>query len=276
VRADHYNDYGMQYSGRAALVYRATDRAIFKLLYGSAFRAPSLSEAYQNGHINFRAGDAAIEPEETNTYEAVAIYAPDALNKFVLNLFYSKLYNVIDLEEQEGTPPGYANYRSRISKGIEFEYFFKTLMKHDFYFNATYLDTQYTVPFEYTSAEGVDLVEEQKIVDMPDISTLMFKAMYLYRFSPELTFGTTWRYYNETTSTSLQWVTTDPDTDPTVDAVHIFDLTASYRFKPESTLTLTVKNLFDADVMDPSYYYSTNGGVYRDGTNFFLSFETKF
>lgn len=56
LRADHYSDFGLQLSKRAGLVYRANEKYIFKLLYGSAFRAPTLIEAYQNGHINFVQG----------------------------------------------------------------------------------------------------------------------------------------------------------------------------------------------------------------------------
>jgi iron complex outermembrane receptor protein len=90
LRLDNYNDYGTQLSKRAGIVYRANDEVIFKLLYGSAFRAPTFIEAYQNGHINFRAGDENIVPEEVNTYEAVAIYSPNFNNRFSLNVFYSE------------------------------------------------------------------------------------------------------------------------------------------------------------------------------------------
>lgn len=85
VRLDNYSDFGDKISQRAAVVYRADDKTIFKLLYGSAFRAPSFTEAYANGHINYRAGDKNLKPEETNTYEAVAIYSPNLNNKFSLN-----------------------------------------------------------------------------------------------------------------------------------------------------------------------------------------------
>ena len=273
LRVDDYSDFGTKLSKRAALVYRATDKAIFKLLYGSAFRAPTLIEAYQNGHINFRAGNPAIKPEETNTYEAVAIYSPDYNNKLILNLFYSELDNVIDLEENPYTDPGYQNYDERSSWGVELEYFLKMQIRHNLYFNATYLDTEYTIPPEPVSPT---IIEQPITVNMPDISKLMLKAMYIYQPAPKLSFGTTWRYFSKTTSTRLLWVVTDPAMDPTVDAVHIFDQTISYKPTPASTINVTVKNLFDADVKDPSYYYLSNGGVYRDGRNFFLSFETRF
>lgn len=287
LRADDYSDFGFQLSKRAGLVYRATDNTIFKLLYGSAFRAPTFIEAYQNGHINFRAGDETMLPEKTDTYEAVAIYSPNFSHKFSLNLFYSKLKNVIDLEEENridsSAPnvmditnyeaileqykyifPGYQNFKERYSKGIEFEYFFRTPMEHNLYFNATYLDTQYTIPPE----PGEISVDQS----MPDISKVMLKAMYIYRPTETLSLGTVWRYFSETTKTNLSWV----DTDATCDPVHIFDETVTYKFSPSSELRLTVKNLFNADVRQPSYYYNTDGGVEREGRNYFFSYIQKF
>lgn len=263
LRADHYSDFGTKISKKAALVYRASDEVIFKLLYGSAFRAPTLIEAYQNGHINFRAGDENILPEETDTYELSAIYSPNFYNKFSLNLFYSQLHNVIDLEEQPDTNPGYQNFDDRISKGIEFEYFFRTKMTHNIYFNATYLDTTYTVPQE----DGEPAFDQS----MPDISKVMLKAMYIYTPTSKLSFGTTWHYNSDTTATQLTW----PD-EPVVQSHHIFDETITYRFSSASTLRFSIKNIFDEEVRQPSYYYGHDGGVLREGRNYFLTFLYRF
>ena len=264
LRADDYSDYGVQLSKRAGLVYRAADDTIFKFLYGSAFRAPTLIEAYQNGHINSRAGDSTIVPEKTDTYEAVAIYSPNFNHKFSVNLFYSQLKDIIDLEEFQSTNPGYQNFKQRYSKGVEFEYFYRTALEHNFYFNATRVDTQYTIPSEPGQAE----IDQS----MPDISKVMLKGMYVYRPTEKLSLGTTWRYFSETTRTQLEWV----DNDATSDAVHIFDETVTYRFSPVSEARLTVKNLFNRAVTQPSYYNATDGGIVREGRNWFLSYVYNF
>jgi len=264
LRADNYSDFGMQLSKRAALVYRATDETIFKLLYGSAFRAPTLTEAYANGHINYRAGDENLKPEETDTYEAVAIYAPDFYNKFSLNVFYSELTNVIDLEEAFATIPGYQNYDNRRSKGVEFEYTFNTKKEHFLYLNATYIDTDYITPPEEDSVSVTQ--------SMPDISKLMIKALYNYTPIKQLSFGTTWHYYSPTTQTKLDWI----DSDTTVPAVHIFDETITYRFSSLSEAKFGIKNILDVDVYQPSYYYQLEGGIKREGRNYFVSYIQKF
>ncbi|MDD2838522.1 MAG: TonB-dependent receptor [Sulfuricurvum sp.] len=265
ARLDRYSDIGTQWSQRAAIVYRASDKTIFKLLYGSAFRAPTFTEAYANGHINYRAGDSQIKPEETKTYEAVAIYAPDFQNKFTLDLFYSNLHNVIDLEEYYTTIPGYQNYDDRISKGIEFEYNFQSKPKHNFYFNASYIDTDYTTPPEEDSV-SVDQ-------SMPDISKIMLKAMYVYSPANFLSFGTTWRYQSRTTRSQLTWLDGE---DTTIQPQHIFDETITYRFSASSEIRATIKNLFNEDVRMPSYYYNTSGGVVREGRNYLVNYAYRF
>lgn len=270
LRADNYSDYGVQLSKRAGLVYRASDTTILKLLYGSAFRVPTLIEAYQNGHINTRAGDSTIQPEETDTYEVVGIYTPNFNHKFSLNLFYSQLKNVIDLDEFRQTTAGYQNMKQRFAKGAEFEYFYRTAREHNFYLNGTYIYAEYTLPPEnYNNIIYIDQT-------MPDISKVMLKAMYVYRPSEKISWGTTWRYFSETTSTKLQWVTSNPTNDPTVSARHIVDETLTYRFTPNSELRLTVKNLFNTEVRLPSYYYTTKGGIEREGRNWFLSYIYNF
>lgn len=266
LRVDDYSDVGTMISKRASIVYRITDEAIFKLLYGSAFRAPTLMENYANGHINFRAGDENIKPEETDTYEFVAIYSPNFNNKISLNMFYSNLHNVIDLEEQPDTDPGYQNFDDRVSRGVEFEYFFRTKLSHNFYLNASYIDTVYTVPEE----DGDPAFDQS----MPDISKVMLKAMYIYTPTSKLSFGTTWHYNSETTRTELVWI--GPEDDAEADAHHIFDETITYRISSSSEARLTVKNIFDAEVYHPSYYYNHDGGVLREGRNFFVNYSYTF
>jgi iron complex outermembrane receptor protein len=265
LRADDYSDYNLQLSKRAGLVYRASDTTILKLLYGSAFRVPTLIEAYQNGHIDTRAGDSTIKPEETDTYEMVGIYTPNLNHKFSLDLFYSKLKNTIDIEEFGDTIAGYQNMKQRYSKGIEFEYFYRTTQEHNFYFNGTYVYAEYTVPPEDTPIVLVDY-------SMPDISKVMLKAMYIYRPTEKMSFGTTWRYFSETTPTRVSWA----DNDSTVSTTHIFDETLTYRFLSNSEMRFTVKNLFNTEVRLPSYYYVVNGGIEREGRNYFLSYVYKF
>jgi len=268
ARVDYYSDIGTHLSSRAGLVYRADDALIFKLLYGNAFRAPTFTERYSKGHIYYRAGDENLKEETVSTYEAVLIYKPNFYNRFSLNVFYSTLYDVIDLEEFTATYTGYQNMKERSSKGLEFEYFLNTKEKHDFYLNATYVDAQYTVPADEESPLEIDQ-------SMPDISKYMFKAMYVYNPLDSLSLGTTWQYYAETTKTKLLWVVESDRATP-VEAQSIFDETITYHFSGNAKLRFTIKNLFNEAIKLPSYYYSKDGGVLREGRNYYLTYKYTF
>lgn len=267
ARADHYSDLGTHFSSRAGLVYRASDELILKLLYGSAYRAPTLTEQYAKGHIYYRAGDKDISEETANTYEAALIYKPNFQNRIALNIFYTTLYNVIDLEEYYSTPAGYQNMKERSSRGVELEYFFQTKDKHDLYFNATYTEADYTVPAEEDSPE----IDQS----MPDISKYMFKAMYVYHASSKLSLGTAWQYYSETTKTELAWVVNN-NRDVPVNDYNLVDQTVTYNITSSAQLRLTIKNLLDQEVRQPSYYYTKDGGVLREGRNYALNFKYSF
>ena len=262
LRLDNYSDFGAKISKRAAIVYRATDASIFKLLYGSGFRAPTFTEKYHNGHINFRSGDENIQPEETDTYEIQAIYSPNFNNKVSLNLFYADIYNTIGLEEVGNTPAGYQNFDSRTSKGVEFEYNLRTKLTHNFYLNATYIDTTYTAPYDGDDNPEADY-------DMPDISKTMLKGMYIFKPSQQLSFGTTARWESETSPSTYSWV---DEEDKTVHDQYIIDETITYRLSAESTFRLTVKNLFNSEIRNPSYYNNHSGGVLREGRHAFVNY----
>ncbi len=264
-RIDDYSDCGAKWSQRAALVYRPNETTVFKLLYGSAFRAPTFTEAYANGHINYRAGVENIQPEETDTYEAVLLYTPNFNHKFAFNLFYSKLKNVIDLEEYFDTIPGYQNYDDRMSKGVEFEYSFHSKPEHNFSFNVSYVDTDYTIPPE----EDAATINQS----MPDISKFMLKAIYIYRPMENLSLGTTWQYYSRTTQSQLDWLDGE---DTTVHPQHIVNETITYRTTPLSEIRFSVKNIFNEDIREASYYYNTQGGIKREGRNYLLSYVQRF
>lgn len=266
LRLDNYSDFGTQWSKRVGVVWRADETLILKLLYGSAFRAPTMIEAYASGHINFRAGDPEIKPESTDTYEFVTVFKPHSGMRFLVNFFYSKLHNVIDLEEYPDTDPGYQNFDTRDSKGMELELNYKR-GPSDFYANATVLNTDYIIPPE----AGETPIKQS----MPDISPVMLKAMYTYRPTRRASFSGVWQYYSETTATELNWVNED-GIDSTVDAYHVFDVAMTYRFTPMSVTRFSVKNLFDADVRSPAYYYLSDGGVAREGMHFYASFEQQF
>ncbi len=73
ARYDNYSDIKGHMSPRLAVVYELSLQHSFKLLYGSAFRAPSSSEMYLvNNPVSL--GNPDLKPETVNTWEVIWQY----------------------------------------------------------------------------------------------------------------------------------------------------------------------------------------------------------
>ena len=262
ARVDDYSDIGAHISSSAGLVYRASDELIAKLLYGSAFRAPSFYEKYTSGHIYYGHGVEGILPEETDTYEASLIYMPNLNHKFSLNAHYSELTNVIDSDRTSNNYVGYINMKPRVNKGVEFEYYFKTRETHNLFFNATYTDSQFAFP-----PRDTDPTFDQSV---PDVSKAMFKAVYVYHPTNKLSLGSAWSHYSQTTQDE------QTNRDTTVEKQYTFDETITYKFSNASQVRLTIKNLLDRESRVPSRSYNVPGGELREGRNYFLNYSYLF
>ncbi len=120
VRFDEYSDFGSTINPRAALVWETTAELTSKLMYGSAFRAPSFSEQYVQNN-NLITGNTDLQPETIDTYELAFEWQPNYDLTTSLNLFY---YQAEDLVEYVGSPPPAApaeNYAKQQGHGVEIE-----------------------------------------------------------------------------------------------------------------------------------------------------------
>lgn len=71
IRHDHYSTFGGSTNPRIALIYSPYDQTTFKLLYGSAFRAPNVYELYYNDNRISQKSNPSLDPETIKTYELV-------------------------------------------------------------------------------------------------------------------------------------------------------------------------------------------------------------
>ena len=99
IRYDYNNYYGDRLSPRIAIVNQPNDQLTFKLLYGTAFRAPTNLEIYQFPP------DFFLKTEKISTYEADAIYSFSNKLRLQLNLFRNELTDVIVIGNLTGTNP---------------------------------------------------------------------------------------------------------------------------------------------------------------------------
>jgi iron complex outermembrane receptor protein len=92
VRYDYHSIYGNQVSGRAAVVSNPTKMLFLKLLYGSAFKAPSplllYGIPYEVGDI---IGNPDLKPQKVHTVEGQAILKPIEYVSFTTGVAFNWL-----------------------------------------------------------------------------------------------------------------------------------------------------------------------------------------
>lgn len=110
LRHDQYSEWGGSTNPRLALIYLATPATTAKLLYGSAFRAPSPYELYYTPSPN-------LMPEKIRTTELVLEHALRRNLRAVVSLYH---YAIEDLIDQQ---PDYSfrNAGDARATGIELE-----------------------------------------------------------------------------------------------------------------------------------------------------------
>lgn len=115
IRYDHYTDFGDTTNPRLALVWATDYNLTTKLLYGRAFRAPSMLELFtENNPISI--GNPNLKPETIDILELVFDYRPAYDLETV---FTAYTYQADDLIEYvNGTAQ---NSRAQNGHGLEFE-----------------------------------------------------------------------------------------------------------------------------------------------------------
>jgi outer membrane receptor for ferrienterochelin and colicins len=119
LRYDDYKTFGGSTNPRLALIYNPLERSTFKLLYGSAFRAPNVFELYYQSTTQISNPD--LKPEKIRTYELVyEQYVGDRLRATAAGYYY-KIDNLIN---QTGASPGvtiFENLARVEARGFELE-----------------------------------------------------------------------------------------------------------------------------------------------------------
>ncbi|MGH8652992.1 MAG: TonB-dependent receptor plug domain-containing protein [Gammaproteobacteria bacterium] len=118
LRVDHYSDFGPSVNPRIGLVWNTGYRVTTKLLYGRAFRPPSVTELHSNG-ILLGLGDPDLDPVTIDTTELSFSYraAPFRSN---LNFFWYRLDDIIELVSNRASNGlGFANNGAQEGYGLE-------------------------------------------------------------------------------------------------------------------------------------------------------------
>lgn len=97
LRYDRYSDFGGTTNPRLGLVWEANDEVTAKLMYGSAFRAPSFAEQYSSANPVVR-GNPGLAPEKIDTLEAAVTWQIAHGLQSTLSVFHHRITDIINLD----------------------------------------------------------------------------------------------------------------------------------------------------------------------------------
>ena len=122
LRYDHYSDFGKTINPRLALVWSPPMPLTTKLLYGRAFRAPSLTEMYIKNNPVLE-GDDGLDAEVIDTLELAFEFFPLLELNSRLSLFYYDMDDTIGVvpSPTPGIQTKYENTDGQRAYGFEFE-----------------------------------------------------------------------------------------------------------------------------------------------------------
>ena len=126
IRYDDYSDFGSTTNPRLALVWSTSRKLTSKLLYGSAFRAPSFAESSISSNPAFF-GNPDLDPETLESYELAFDYQVNPKAEMVINFFYYKWQDIIQFVPEGVGIARAQNVGEQKGHGIEFEASWKPL-----------------------------------------------------------------------------------------------------------------------------------------------------
>ncbi|WP_372770717.1 TonB-dependent receptor plug domain-containing protein [Pseudoalteromonas sp.] len=118
LRYDKYNDVDNKLNPRIALNYSASDNHLFKVIYGSAYRVPSLGDLYDE-ESGLTQGNFNLNPTTLKSTEIAYSYLNDC-NYFSAVYFYNDIDNLIGFTS--GDISQLDNIAANKAKGIELEW----------------------------------------------------------------------------------------------------------------------------------------------------------
>jgi outer membrane receptor for ferrienterochelin and colicins len=230
VRYDDYSDFGGTTNPRIALVWANSENLTSKLLYGSAFRAPSFTEQHaKNNPVAL--GNPNLDPEQIDTLELSFNYLFNQDLQSTLTLFTYQARDMIEfMPDEMATTKTAQNIRDQNGDGFEWELNWKPAAQ--LHLSGSY--SQQDARDEYNDAPVPDAPGEQFKMDL------------------NWEFRSNWLLHGQ-----LNWVgdrqraVLDPRAD--IDDYTLLNLTLRRKnILPALDLSLTLRNLADENAYEPS------------------------
>ncbi len=230
VRVDEYSDFGRTTNPRAALVWQTRYDLTSKLLYGRAFRAPSISELFgQNNPLIL--GNKNVNPETIDTLELAFDYHPRLDLRLKTNFYFYEINGLIDFVTSESDASKTAqNIRDQKGYGTELEAYWKI---------KPYLKLKANSAWH----RAIDK-DTNKII--PNIPRLQMYGNIYYEFKPDWTLDTQgiWIGYRARPA---------GDTRKKINDYMLANLTLRKNHVVRNIdIAFAVRNILDTDVREPS------------------------
>lgn len=233
VRHDHYSDFGNTTNPRLALVWQTRYDLTTKLLYGRAFRAPAFNELY-NINNPVALGNPDLDPEKIDTVELAFDHQySDDLN-IKLNVFSYRMSDILRIPPNTSTTQNTGEIHGR---GFEIETVYNPA-------------PSLRVLGNYSLQRSIEDDSDNDVANAP-------RHQAYLRTEWKLT--TAWKF-----NAQANWVA-DRERDATDSRQNIDDYTTidvNLRYQPLMSrweLAIAARNLFDADVREPSPRLFPNG-----------------
>jgi iron complex outermembrane receptor protein len=156
---------------RLALIYHPWDNTVFKLLYGSSFRAPNANELYYSDPITQPGTN--LNPEHIKTYEAIIEHQPNKTLRLTTAGFHYEMDNLIQLQNYPDSVTGeeinqFVNTGVSKAWGAEFE-------AEKLWDAGQRLRASYTYTHAYDASNNQKLINSASNLLKVNFSTPIFK-----------------------------------------------------------------------------------------------------
>lgn len=250
VRVDHNSNYGTFVKPRASAIYRVSDKAVVKLLYGEAFQEPSPLHLY--GGYQGRDANPDLQPEEVRNLEAIFMYQQRHW-LHDMSLFAARYHNVIKEEaENAGEREVYGfEYRGK----YQVPNFIRSAADISGYVYYTYTRSKSSIYYDHVLGDWVDGWRElgdiapHKVnlgVNVPISERLGVHLRANWVGDRELYLRNPLRAEGREAESHV-----------------VFDFNVRYRFE-RAALALKINNVFDRDYYHPGIEQADSGDDFFD------------
>lgn len=244
LRFDHFSDLGDELTPRLALVYRLKDRHIFKAQYAKGYRTPTFFRKNGWGYGFSNKEGIPNDFEAIETYEFGYIYK-NADTDGRITFFHSEIKDLKTYDYDRGGG-GFAinTVESARMTGVELEFERQLTNTLKLNSNLSYVDTEYSNPNTSLSISRRDGLEIRGSANWLGNLGLIYTPWKDISMAADYHYvGKRHRWYDDYSRDKL-------------DAYGTVDVTLNIRnfFRDNLTFRAGVKNLFNADVVDPSFH----------------------